>query len=84
MKKHGFMPESDEHFFEDAFDFLSKYDWIYRTSNTEYLANGVLDRMPGEWIDFFGQLPNAELNMMPDGLEHRVRHLQVPIQNDNV
>lgn len=75
MKMHEKMHESDEHFFGDAFDFLSKFDWIYRTSNTEYLASGVLDRMPSEWIDFFAQLSNSEMNMMPDGLEHGVRQL---------
>lgn len=65
--------DRDSEFFVEAYAFLSEYNWIYRSSNTEYLNNGIFKEIPADWVQFCKQLPNDLLNAIPDGLETSVR-----------
>lgn len=59
-------------YFHDTFQFLNEFDWIYKSSNTQFVANGILDQIPSEWIDSLSKLTNQEFNELPfDGFDVR-------------
>lgn len=62
-----FLPEKAA-FLGEAFDFLQQYNWIFRSSNTEYIANGTLDEIPSDWVDCLLNVSIEELNQIPFGL----------------
>ncbi|CAD7076865.1 unnamed protein product [Hermetia illucens] len=55
-------------YFQECFDFLNDYKWIFSTSNTQYLKEDVLEQFPDEWQEYFITVENDELNAFPDGL----------------
>lgn len=54
-------------YFHDAFEFLSEFQWIFNTSNTQYITKCVLDKIPKSWLPSLLNLTNDELNELPFG-----------------
>ncbi|TDG44718.1 hypothetical protein AWZ03_008859 [Drosophila navojoa] len=54
---------TDAAYFGAAVDFLHRYAWIYRESNTSCLKS--LDEMPGYMKQYFLELSNEQLNRFP-------------------
>lgn len=54
-------------YFQSAFKLLIDYQWIFKSSNTKYIADGILDDIPSEWILHLTTLTNEELNKLPFG-----------------
>lgn len=64
--------ESTDEFFALAYEFLAEFNWIYKSSNTEYVANGIFDKIPKDWISFFEQLDAVGVNRLPFGIDENV------------
>lgn len=61
---------SNHEYFKDVYDFLSKFRWIFRSSNTKFLTEGVLNEIPLDWVTFLQSLATQQLNQLPFGLQH--------------
>lgn len=49
----------------DVLQFLKEFQWIYTTSNTEFIVHGTLRKIPAEWIPTIDSLSLDELNEIP-------------------
>lgn len=52
-------------YLQDVLKFLKDCQWIYTTSNTEFIANGTLRQIPPDWIPTINSLSLEELNEIP-------------------
>lgn len=52
-------------YLKDLLQFLKDFEWIYTTSNTEFIARGTLNKIPPEWIPTVDSLTTEELNEIP-------------------
>lgn len=61
------MSVEDRTYFQSAHKLLIDFQWIFKSSNTKYIADGILDHIPTEWISCLTTLTNEELNQLPFG-----------------
>lgn len=66
---------SNTQYFKDVFDFLCKFRWIFRSSNTRFLVDGVFNEIPPDWVPFLQSLDNQQFNQLPIGLQHVRNHI---------
>lgn len=52
-------------YLKDVLQFLKDFQWIYTTSNTEFISSGTLNRIPTDWISIVNTLSLKELNEIP-------------------
>ncbi|XP_056640923.1 uncharacterized protein LOC130447898 [Diorhabda sublineata] len=52
-------------YFKDALDFLKNHQWVYNYPNTRILIQDIFAHMPPDWLRYFQDLPNSELNKLP-------------------
>ena len=45
--------ERDDVFFCEMVQLLSNFNWIYKSRNTDILADGILNCIPKSWIPIF-------------------------------
>lgn len=45
--------ERDDVFFGEIVQLLSNFNWIYKSRNTDILADGILNCIPKSWIPIF-------------------------------
>lgn len=45
--------ERDDVFFGEMVQLLSNFNWIYKSRNTDILADGILNCIPKSWIPIF-------------------------------
>jgi hypothetical protein len=45
--------ERDDIFFGEIVKLLSDFSWIYKSRNTDILADGILNCIPNSWIPIF-------------------------------
>lgn len=50
---------------KDVLQFLKEFEWIYTTSNTEFIIAGTLNQIPSEWLATVDTLSLEELNEIP-------------------
>nr|CAI5844041.1 unnamed protein product [Callosobruchus analis] len=56
---------SSTDYISDCLDFLKSYQWLYNYYNTRVLVNNVFENFPLDWIDYFNNITNEELNVFP-------------------
>ncbi|XP_039436868.1 methyltransferase-like protein 25B [Culex pipiens pallens] len=54
-------------YFNESVAFLSQHSWIFEQSNTKFVQNGTLDRIPAEWSADLESASNDEFNKIPLG-----------------
>lgn len=54
-------------YLEQAVKFLHDNEWIFKSSNTEYLKNNILKNLPEEWIQTFETCTENEFKNIPSG-----------------
>lgn len=54
-------------YLEQAVKFLHDNQWMFKSSNTEYLKNNILRNLPEEWIQAFEDCSENELKSIPSG-----------------
>lgn len=64
------MGDSHSDYFKDVYEFLNTYQWIFRSSNTRYLVDGIFNKIPEDWVRFIQSLDNHQLNQLANGLQH--------------
>lgn len=52
-------------YLNDVLQFLKECQWIYTTSNTEFIVQGTLRQIPSDWIPAIESLSLEELNEIP-------------------
>lgn len=52
-------------YLKDVLQFLKEFEWIYTTSNTEFIVHGTLRKIPSDWIPTIESLTLNELNEIP-------------------
>lgn len=56
-----------EEYFYETVNFLNEFQWIFRNSNTQFIADGTIKDIPPEWIDCFLNMSLQEINCLPLG-----------------
>uniref|UniRef100_A0A0A1X6Z8 Protein RRNAD1 n=2 Tax=Zeugodacus cucurbitae TaxID=28588 RepID=A0A0A1X6Z8_ZEUCU len=59
----GFSSSLD--YFKASLAFLRDHSWIYKNPNTRFIKAGMLESIPSDYINYFLQLRNSELNIFP-------------------
>lgn len=52
-------------YLKDLLQFLKDFEWIYTTSNTEFIICGTLNRIPNDWLATVDSLKTEESNEIP-------------------
>ncbi|XP_055381754.1 methyltransferase-like protein 25B [Condylostylus longicornis] len=59
---------SSTEYFLEILKFLEKYSWIYTTANTCFIKEDVINKFPQEWINYFLNISENNLNFFPENL----------------
>lgn len=59
----GFSSSLD--YFSASLAFLRDHSWIYKIPNTQFIKAGLVEQIPSDYIKYFLQLRNFELNLFP-------------------
>ncbi|CAH1163545.1 unnamed protein product [Phaedon cochleariae] len=51
-------------YFKDSLEFLKTYQWLYNCSNTDILVRNTFENFPSEWLDYFQNLTDEDLNKL--------------------
>lgn len=62
------MPNVNAEFLKRSIEYLLKFSWIFKESNTTFVEKGVLDHIPQSWVDAIAQLSNEDFAELPNKL----------------